>query len=162
MRLRLRRGGISAKHNPSNMAHCWRRKAKQPVAWDCWRHDMHAAGSNLQRIYHTSYIYIYILKKKLKLLSVWLYKSTVKRWAVLLFFLFFFRFFFHFFIIFFPFFLSSSFSFFFFLFIFFPFFSVFIFYLFLFLFFFCFLLPLWFFFLFSLCIFLLMNFFCLI
>ena len=83
------------------------------------------------------------IKKKLKLLSVSLCKSTVKRWAVLFFYYYYYYFSLFFCFYFFPIFLSSSFSFFlfvffcfYFLFIFFPFFSVFIFYFFLFSFFF--------------------------
>ena len=87
-----------------------------------------------------------LINNKLKLLSVSLCKSTVKRWAVF-FFLFSFFFFFHFFFYFF---------FVFFCFYFFLFFFV------LFLFFFFFYAFMVFFLLFSLCFFLLMNFFCLI
>jgi hypothetical protein len=74
------------------------------------------------------------IKKKLKLLSVSLCKSTVKRWAVLVYYYYYYFFSLFFCFYFFPFFLSSSFSFFS-VFIFFPFFSVF---LFLFFIFFCF------------------------
>jgi hypothetical protein len=107
------------------------------------------------------------IKKKLKLLSVSLCKSTVKRWAVLFFYyyyyyfsLFFCFYFFPIFFVFFFFFFSFCFFCFYFLFICFPFFSVFIFYFFLFSFFFWFSIAfMGFFLLFSLCIFLLMNFF---